>query len=505
MIQSFSEKIRAFIKTLFSRKRYWMSVLLVLIIVFIVVKNGNSRDEIVVEKVGYGELKKTVVATGEVTSETNLGLSFDQNGEVKDIRVKVGDKVTKGQILATIDQREEQAELTQARGALLVAQANYKKAFRTLESAEGTLENVVAQQEVLVKNAERNLLSDELEAVPESVDNGSSLPPVISGVYNSTIQGDYVITMYASNANSGYSFKLSGLEKGSGTVSTTSSVPLGTRGLYIKWPTGFEGSETWVVSIPNKRSSTYATNLNAYNLALETKKTEIENAERAIVEKKAEFSVENIESEIAYAEVVSAQGKVESALAKVEDKILRAPVDGTITAVEIKIGEVAKADTDVMVLQDISNLYFEGLVNEENISLIKEGQNADVVFDAFGDSKVVNAKVKEVNLSSTRDSDVVNYQITASFDDATEIKTGMTATATILIDKKESTLSVPVRAVYEENGVSFVYVVTNLDKKKYERRDVSIGFLADGALREVMSGLSVSDSVVTSLVEPESK
>ncbi len=481
-----------------------MGTLLIAFIVILVVRKSNNPADIIVEPVVEGVLQKTVVATGEVTSQTNLNLSFDQSGEVKDIKVKVGDKVKKGQVLATIDQLEEQAELTQARGALLVAQANYKKAFRTLESAEGSLENVTSEQNVLVRNAERTLFSDDLEAVPDSADNGSSLAPVISGVYNSTVEGEYIITMYASNASSGYSFRVTGLENGSGTVSTTSSVPLGARGLYIKWPEDFQGGETWIVSIPNKRSTSYATNLNAYNLALETRKIEIDNAKRSILEKQAEFSSGNIESEIAYAEVISAQGKVEAAQAKVEKKILRAPTDGTITAIDISIGELAKAEEQAMVLQDISNLYFEGLVNEENISLIKEGQTATILLDAFGDAKKFSAVVKEVDLSATKNADVVNYKITATFDDASEIKAGMTATATILIDKKDMAVSVPFRAVYDDNGMPFVYVVVDDEKSEYEKRIVSTGLLADGMMQEITSGLSFGESVVTSLVEQDS-
>lgn len=506
MNKSFPEKIKSLLKAFTSRKRYWMGAILLLLVVFIVFKNSNNTSDIIIEPVVKGSIQKTVVATGEVTSETDLNLSFDQGGEVKDVRVKVGDKVKKGQILATLDQKDEQAELTQARGSLLVAQANYKKAFRTLESAEGSLENVIDQQNVLVKNAERTLLSDELEAIPESEDSGSSLAPTVSGVYNSTIQGNYIITMYASNATSGYSFKFTGLEKGSGTVSTTSSVLLGTRGLYIKWPEDFEGGESWIVSVPNKRSSSYVTNLNTYNLAVETQKTEVDKATRSILEKKAEFSLGNIESEIAYAEVISAQGKFESATAKIEKKILRAPVDGTITTIAIKIGELAQSDESAMVLQDVSNLYFEGIVNEENISLVKDGQSATIVLDAFGDTKILNAIVKEVDLSATKNADVVNYKITATFEDSSEIKAGMTATATVLIDKKEDTLSIPVRAVYQENGTSFVYVVTDDEKKKYERRTVTTGLLADGVLQEILTGLSLGESVVTSQVlEPVKK
>ncbi len=499
------EKIKNLSLRFLSRKRYWMGTLLIALLLVVIIRNKNNPTDIIVEPVAQSTIQKTVVATGEVTSQTNLNLSFDQSGEVKDIRVKVGDIVKKGQILATIDQLDEQAELTQARGALLVAQANYKKALRTLESAEGSLENVTREQEVLVRNAERTLLSDDLEAIPESADDGSSYPPVISGTYNSSIEGDYVITMYASNASSGYSFRLSGLETGSGTVSTTSSVPLGTRGLYIKWPEGFEGRSVWVVSIPNKRSSSYVTNLNAYNLALETQKTEIDNAKRSILEKQAEFSNENIESEIAYAEVISAQGKVDSAQAKLEKKILRAPAPGTITAIDISVGELAKVEEVSMVLQDVSNLYFEGVVNEENISLVKVGQTATITLDAFGDTKVFNALVKEVDLSATKNADVVNYKITATFEDVSEIKAGMTATATVLIDKKENALSVPVRAVYDDNGTSFVYVVVDDEKSEYSKRIVTTGLLADGALQEITSGISFGESVVTSLVEQDSK
>lgn len=503
MMNNLIDKLKNIALLFISRKRYWMGSLLIIMILVFVVRSKNNPADIIVEPVANGLIQKTVVATGEVTSQTNLNLSFDQSGEVKDIKVKVGDKVKKGQVLATLDQLDEQAELTQARGAFLVAQANYKKAFRTLETAEGSLENTISEQEVLVRNAERTLFSDDLEAVPESADDGSSLAPTISGVYNSTIEGDYVISMYASNASSGYSFRISGLENGSGTVSTTSSVPLGSRGLYIKWPEGFQGGETWVVSIPNKRSTSYAANLNAYNLALETQKIEVDKAKRSILEKQAEFSSGNIESEIAYAEVVSAQGKVEAAQAKIEKKILRAPSDGTITAIDISIGELAKAEEQAMVLQDVSNLYFEGLVNEENISLVKEGQVATIMLDAFGDAKKFSAVIKEVDLSATKNADVVNYKITATFDDTTEIKAGMTATATVLIDKKDMVLSVPFRAIYKDGDTSFVYVVLDDEKSEYEKRIVTTGLLADGMLQEVTSGLSAGERVVTSLVEQD--
>ena len=63
----------------------------------------------------------------------------------------------------------------------------------------------------------------------------------------------------------------------------------------------------------------------------------------------------------------------------------------------------------------------------------------------------------------------------------------------------------PVRAVYDDNGTSFVYVVVDDEKSEYSKRIVTTGLLADGALQEITSGISFGESVVTSLVEQDSK
>src|SRR5665811_1316662 len=114
------------------RKKIIYGVIL-LFVVFIGYKIFGPKDNsanITTDIVKRENLKQTILATGQVTSTTDLSLSFSSSGVVKTLRVKVGDKVKARQTLATLDQGNELAALTSARGAVASAEARYK---RTLE------------------------------------------------------------------------------------------------------------------------------------------------------------------------------------------------------------------------------------------------------------------------------------------------------------------------------------------------------------------------------------
>jgi len=86
-------------------------------------------------------LKQTVSATGTIEPKTQSDLSFASVGTVKAVNVAVGDQVTVGQVLATIDPTSLQAALT-------VAQANLDSASAQLTSVStsGTATQVSAAQ-----------------------------------------------------------------------------------------------------------------------------------------------------------------------------------------------------------------------------------------------------------------------------------------------------------------------------------------------------------------------
>ena len=67
-----------------------------------------------------------------------------------------------------------------------------------------------------------------------------------------------------------------------------------------------------------------------------------------------------------------AQGQVQAAQAALDNTIISAPVDGTITSVDIKVGEQANASQEVFILQDVTHLHAEADVSEADIASLAD-------------------------------------------------------------------------------------------------------------------------------------
>ena len=180
-----------------------------------------------------------------------------------------------------------------------------------------------------------------------------------------------------------------------------------------------------------------------------------------------------------------------------ENTILHAPADGTITSVDIKVGELATGLKEAIILQDIDKLHLEANISEANVADIIPGQTVDVTFDALSPDEHVPAIIQAVDPASTVISGVVNYKITATIDKNDAIRPGMTANMTILTNQKTGVLAVPQRAIILNGTKKIVRLITNSTKKTYVEVEIKTGITADGGLVEVLSGLSEGQEIVT--------
>jgi macrolide-specific efflux system membrane fusion protein len=74
-------------------------------------------------RVSRGTIVSSVSASGSVASANSRDLAFGASGTVDTIKVQVGDKVKKGQLLATVDDASAQDTLRSAQAALSAAEA----------------------------------------------------------------------------------------------------------------------------------------------------------------------------------------------------------------------------------------------------------------------------------------------------------------------------------------------------------------------------------------------
>jgi HlyD family secretion protein len=259
------------------------------------------------------------------------------------------------------------------------------------------------------------------------------------------------------------------------------------------------------VSIPNTLSASYVTNYNAYQAAVKAKDLAISTAESVVASAQASLDLKKASArpadlQVAQASILSAQGQVQSALASLENQIIRAPSGGTITNVDIKIGELATALKTVIVLQDVNSLHVEANVSESSIANLKVGQKVNLTFDALGLDRVFTGEIQTINPGATVVSGIINYKIIAGLDAQVEaIKPGMTANIIVLISEKPQVLAVPLRAIVKTEGKNFVRVITDSKTKSFELTEVSLGIQADGGWVEVLSGVKADEEIVESI------
>lgn len=492
-------KITTFFRANIKRKRTWVIIILVFIVVgYLIFKTPSSVANTVTDIAKVSDLKQTVLATGQVVSNTDLDLSFNATGNVKSIKVKVGDKVKAGQVLATLEQGAELASLTSARGALAAATARLRRIVEgatdeELALSEITLDQTKITQDTLVKNAYQNLLNSTPDAVPE---DGTSdyVAPTVSGTYNLGKEGKIYLKMYFSSG--GRNFIISGLTEGTGTVDTINPQPIGTSGLYIKFPvSGVNDVSDWVIEIPNKKASNYLANYNAYQATLSQAKFAIDQRTAELAIKKSVARGSDID--LANADILSAEGQVQAALARYSNTVITAPVDGTITSIDIKIGQLATAQKEAIILQDVSNIYLETNINEANISSLSSGMPVDITYDSLGTERVFKGTITKIDPSSTLVSGVVNYKVTISTEQINELRPGMTANMTIKVKEKGGVIAIPTRSIVtNDKGDRTIRVITNTRKKKWKSVPVTTGIEGDGGVIEVLSGLNAGEEFV---------
>jgi HlyD family secretion protein len=579
------------VRKFFTRKKIIWSIIIILVIALVwyfVAKGKNQAGNIQTAAASVQNLKQTVLTTGQVVSATDLSLSFQGSGVVKEVLVKAGDKVKSGDTLATLNQANAQAALVSAQGAFAQANANYQRVLAgataeqikvsqeavnaarvaynnavtqlttvqqttaaTLSQAQKTLTDLqspttladnkrsailttISTQLASVKSAvdqEQQILDDDnleptfgvtdLAALTNFKSAFSQVKPLLDAANASLAlaqgyKSDVNIDQAVSDAINALNQNISALNYC--FVALSNSIPSSTitqaqlDAYKTAISTALASENPGVASIRAARQAltdalTAASNavINAglaQTQQIAAAQNQINSAQAALQQVEANLNQQQAKAKpadinIAKAQILSAQGQVEAAQAALANLIIKAPAEGTITQVDIKVGEQASAMQPVMVLQDISSLHAEAYVSEANVASLKIGQPVDYTFDALGPDRHFNGQILTINPASTVISGVVNYLVKADLPSIPEIKPGMTVNMTVLVASKDNVLAVPNSAVINNSGRYFIRIINDPKKNTFYQAEVQTGLSADGGLVEIIGGLEAGQTIVT--------
>lgn len=535
-------------------------------------------------QVSRGTVATKVEAAGALTAVTSENLGFPKGAQLTEVNVRVGDKVQPGQVLAKIDNFAFQQTLAQQQAALNQQQAQLDKIVKgtsvggakaTLDQAmrilSATEDNVDAQKDA--NSDATNRARVQLNFDQQQLDRARQQ---LAGCGSGTFSG----SRRQQSNRQGFSregvdreglgragFNRRGGEDGfpdnSGAGQGAPTVPTVPNGsTQIPDLTAGSGSTTSAASNCASASQNVSAaqrqviaSQTAFNAAKNqedvdaaTGDVSIENARQSVVSAQNTLDSAGTDrpSDIAAqtAVVVSARAAMALAQRDVDNAVLRAPVAGTVSAINGAIGEFvgsassgttalapgtdapipgvgAAATSDqssgggvgpsatrpggnaFLVLNDLNTFQVVVPFEESDASKVAPNQRVDVTFDAVPEL-TRHGTVLSIAPGGTAISGVTNYYATIVLTDSDpRLRSGQTAQAGVLTNALDNVLTVPNGAVIRDGGKTFVN--TPGPDGKPQRVQFQAGMIGDDST-QVLSGLREGQPILTpqAHVDPKS-
>ena len=172
---------------------------------------------------------------------------------------------------------------------------------------------------------------------------------------------------------------------------------------------------------------------------------------------KANYEISKANCDAILYQIRQAQASLESTLDVLKKTEYYAPIDGIITSLRVEEGETAlvgtmnNPGTVLMTIADLSVMEVEVEVDETDVVGVRIGQTSEVKIDAYPD-KTIMGTVTEIGssalLTTASADESKDFKVVVTLEDPpSDLKPGLSASADIIIAKKEDVLAVPISAL----------------------------------------------------------
>jgi len=187
----------------------------------------------------------------------------------------------------------------------------------------------------------------------------------------------------------------------------------------------------------------------------------------------------------------SASVSVDKAKFNIAQATLISPIDGVVSLLNYKAGDIITDNTKpVVTIINNNTLFIEVNIEETDISKVTVGQKARATFDAV-DGLTLDGEVSFISLTSqTSSNGIVTYLVRVLFTNPKDnpIREGMTASVNFITAEALNVLNIPVEAVRNVSGKPSVEIPDGTFVP------VTTGF-TDGKSVEIISGLNLGDKI----------
>jgi len=305
-----------------------------------------------------------VVLSGRIEGD-DAAVSPKAVGRLLEVRVREGDTVNAGDVIAVLDDEQVRAREDQAKATLAQAEARAKSAEDEIAVLQEQLNQALLQTDQSRQDAGGRVQQAEADLAAAQAQLAQQ-------------QAAYQLALFDKDAYARLAATGAVSERQSKQATSTADQQAAAAAAAKQHVEAVQGA-----------FATAKANLSNPGI----RETETAAVRRHLVQQRAEVSSAQAQTAQARAALVEAQ-------ANRQDLIVKAPFAGTVVTRAAEPGEVVMAGTAIVTLVDLTKVYLRGFVPEGRIGAVKVGQPARVYIDS-NPNQSIDASVSRIDPQAT--------------------------------------------------------------------------------------------------------
>jgi len=387
-----------------------------------------------------------ITASGKVVPVKSVNISPKNPGVLSQLYVEQGDRIRQGQILARMDSASIEAQRSQYRANLAQSQA------QLAEAVAGSRPQEIAQARARLAQSQAQLAAARAGNRPQEVAQSQSQVDAAQAKVN-----------YNSGQVKRYQY------------------------LYKQGAEKKQLLDQVISEDKSARANLEEAKKRFSLVESGTRTEEIDQRQAAVNEARAalvllEDGTRSEEIVQRQAAVAAAEAQLKGVQVQLEDTIIRAPLSGIVTQKYAEPGAFVTPTTSASssasatsssIVAVARGLEILAQVPEADLGRIKQGQQVEIVADAYPD-QVFKGHVRLIAPEAVVEQGVTSFQVRVALDTGTDkLRSGLNVDLTFLGDRVNNALVLPTVSIVTEKGKTGVLVPDANNKPQF--REVTVG------------------------------
>ena len=446
-------------------KKKWIVIgVVALLLIFFIVKGvmGAKNAVTIVETadIKKGTIENILSVSGTVESAETKSYFADVAAPVEKLNVKVGDKVSNGDVLYTFNEKELNLAEKQAQLAIKQAKGSYSALFPETAAADRKYAEGMNAQQI---NDRIDAITAEINALNDKItEKTNRMEKTLSDLNKTKLDLDQDGVLDGTEEDFDYNERRENDEQ----VALALNEAITDVNYAIAHDSEIKGWNDQITNLKEEQSH------------LTTAKASQVNGGQ-VQSTKASLETAQLTQGDAIAKLEAAKGGV------------KADFNGVVTEVDIVEGATVASGTKIVTLANLDDVQVNVQVSKTDLPKISVGQKVDIKING----KDYNGEILQISGSATKNANgvaVVDTKIKVTNPDK-DIILGVEANNKIHAEKADNTIVLPYEYVVTDAEGDYVFVLENGTAVK---KPVKIG-ISTSTEAQITEGLTENDKVIT--------